>query len=132
MFGIKAMVPQQFALKGIEMNRTLKTALLAATVVLGTTAGAFAATAWADGTVKMKEDPYKWADTIEILHHGDKVKVFKCFENKKGQDWCKIKYDGEVGYVRLSDLDFKKKWKGGDVEFDFGSGGFDVEVEFSF
>jgi SH3-like domain-containing protein len=113
------------------MNRTLKATLIAATVLLGTTAGAFAASyAWADGKVKMKDDPWKSADTIEILHNGDKVKVFHCFENDWDQDWCKVRYDGETGYVRLSDLDFHHDFDDVDVEFEFGSGGFEVEIGF--
>ena len=88
-------------------------------VLLATTAGAFAATtAWADGKVKMKDDPYKSADTIEVLYDGDKVKVLGCFENDYGQDWCKIKYEGDKGYVRLSDLSFKKYSKP-DIEVEF-------------
>jgi hypothetical protein len=130
MFGTKAMMPQQIAPKEPKMNRTLKSTLIAAAVVLSTSAGAFAATtAWADGTVKMKDDPYKYADTLEVLHDGDKFKVFNCFENKHGVDWCKGKHDGEVGYIRLSDLDFHNggfevDFDNGDVEFEFGSGGF--------
>ncbi len=117
------------------MNRTLKTTLIAATVLLGTTAGAFAATtAWADGKAKMREHPAKWADVIEVLHDGDKFKVFGCFESN-GTKWCKGKHGGDVGYIRLSDLDFHNggfeiDFDNGDVEFEFGSGGFEVEIEF--
>ena len=111
------------------MTRTLKIAALATAVVLVSTAGAFASTAWADGKVKMKDDPYKSADTIEILYDGDKVKVLGCFENEHGHDWCKVRHDGEKGFVRLGDLNFKKKWDG-DVEISFGSGGIEFEIEF--
>ena len=115
------------------MNRTLKSTIIAAAVVLSTTVGAFAAQyAWSDGKSYMKDEPYKWADTIEVLHDGDKFKVFNCFKNNNGVKWCKGKHDGEVGYIRLSDLDFDHDDFDGEIEFDFGSGGLEVEVEFDF
>ena len=135
MFGTKAMMPQTITWKEPEMNRTLKSTIVAAAVVLATTAGAFAYDiAYSDGKSYMKDEPYKWADTLEVLHDGDKFKVFKCFENDYGVKWCKGKHDGEVGYIRLSDLDFDdwNDYWDGDFEIDFGNGGFEVEVEFDF
>ena len=110
--------------------RTIRTAAPAATVVIATTAGAFAATAWADGKVSVKDEPAKWADTIDHLKNGEKVDVLDCF-TKKGTKWCEIEDKwGNGGYVRASDLAFKaykpkkpKKGKPG-VEFCMGDTNF--------
>lgn len=105
------------------MNKTLKTAALAITLVLATAGGAFAATAWADGDSKIKEEPKKWADTVDYLHDGEKVDVEWC-----GKHYCLIEHKGPDGYVLKSDLNFKKKKKkwddDADIEFCIGGGGF--------
>ncbi len=101
------------------MNKTLKTAALALTLVLGTAGGAFAATAWADGSAKVKDEPKKWADTVDWLHDGEKVHVEWC-----GEYYCFIEHKGPDGYVRKADLDFKKWDDDHDVEFCIGGGGF--------
>ena len=103
------------------MNKTLKTTALAITLVLATAGSSFAATAWADGKTKVKDEPKKWADTIDYLHDGEKVYVEWC-----GKHWCFVEKKGPDGYVRKADLDFKKsKWDDdADVEICIGGGGF--------
>jgi hypothetical protein len=111
------------------MLRTLKIAALASTVILATTVGAFAYSAWSDGDSKVKDEPGKWADTVDYLHDGEKVEVLDCFK-KKGTVWCEIEHKGPDGYVRKSDLDFHKHWDDADFEVSFGSGGLEFEIEF--
>jgi hypothetical protein len=120
-FGIKAMVPHKFALKGTEMNRTLKTAFLAAAVVLGTTAGAFAATyGWIDEDTKVKEAPAKWSDTLAWAHEGEKVKIL---DHENG--YYLVQRKGKDGWVRDNDVDFHDyDDHHANVEFCIGGGGF--------
>jgi hypothetical protein len=99
------------------MIRTLKIAALSLVVLAGTAGVALASTAWIDDTTKVKEEPYKWADTIGWAKEGKKVWVEECFKG-----YCYIEQKGgEDGWVRKSALDFN--WGKGDV---------DVDVEFCF
>jgi uncharacterized protein YgiM (DUF1202 family) len=121
MLGIKAMVPQQFALKETEMNRTLKLAATSLVVLLGTTAGAFAATyGWIDEDTKVKEHHSKWSDTLAWAQEGEKVKVL---DHENGYYYVQRK--GKDGWVDDDDVDFHyDDDHHADVEFCIGGGGF--------
>ena len=104
----------------------LKSLALSLVVLAGTVGSSFAGYAVIDDTTKVKDDPYKWADTIGVAKEGKKVWVGDCengycyIEQKKGAD----------GWVKKSDLDFYKKGKKDlDIEFCFGGyyGSFCVE-----
>lgn len=104
------------------ITSTLKTAALALVVLAGTAGTAFAATAWADGDSKVKSQPKGSSATIDWLHDGEKVSVEWC-----GKYYCYIEHKGPDGYVRKSDLVFKKYGKGkksSGVEVCLGGGGF--------
>lgn len=96
----------------------LKTAALALVVLAGTAGSAFAATAWSDGHSKVKSKPKSSSATIDWLHDGEKVYVDWC-----GKYYCYIEHKGPDGYVRKSDLIFKKYKKSHDVEVCIGGGG---------
>jgi SH3-like domain-containing protein len=105
------------------ITKSLKSAALALVVLAGTAGTAFAGVAYIDETTKVKDEPYKWSDTIGWAKEGKKVWVSECFkgycyiEQKKGKD----------GWVRKSALDFD--WgKSSDVEVEFCVG--DPNVSF--
>ena len=106
----------------MTIRNTLKTAAISLVLVVGTAGSAFAGVAWADGDSKVKDEPKKWADTIDWLYDGEKVHVDWC-----GKYYCFIEHKGPDGYVRKSDLNFKK-WDDDDhdvdVEICLGGGGF--------
>jgi hypothetical protein len=119
--GIKAMMPHQFeGTLQMTIRNTLKTVTLSLFMVAATASTAFAATAWVEDTTKVKDAPYKHADTIGWAKEGKKVWVEECFKS-----YCYIEQKGgEDGWVRKADLHFKKGKKDVDVEICLGGGGF--------
>jgi hypothetical protein len=106
----------------MTITKTLKTAALSLVVLAGTAGAAFAGVAYVEDTTKVKEEPYKYADTIGYAKEGKKVWVEECFKS-----YCYIEQKGgEDGWVRKSDLDFHwgKKHDDVDVEVCLGGGGF--------
>ena len=100
------------------MIRTLKTTALAIALVLGTSAGAFAAVAYVEEDTKVKEDPWKSSDTLAWADEGEKV---YCDDFENGYAYCER--DGKDGWIKKSDLEFKKSKKEVDIEFCFGGFG---------
>jgi SH3-like domain-containing protein len=106
----------------MTIRNTLKTAAISLVLVVGTASSAFAGVAWVDDTTKVKDAPYKHADTIGWAKEGKKVWVEECFKA-----YCYIEQkSGADGWVRKSDLSFKKWGKGSDVDVEIclGGGGF--------
>jgi hypothetical protein len=102
------------------ITTTFKTAALALVVLAGTAGSAFAATAWSDGDSKVKAQPKSSSATIDWLYDGEKVYVDWC-----GKYYCYVEHKGPDGYVRKSDLIFKKGKgkKSSGVEVCIGGGG---------
>jgi hypothetical protein len=101
------------------IKTALKTAAIAIVIVAGTAGASFAKTAWAEEDTKVKDDASKYADTIDWLYEGEKVDVEWC-----GDYYCYVEHKGPDGFVRKSDLEFKKGKKDDfDVEFCLGGGG---------
>lgn len=99
------------------IKTALKTATIALVIVAGTAGAAFAKTAWADGDSAVRKGATKFHKVVNYIDDGQKVKVEFCKDNKFGVEWCKISIPGKDGYVRRSDLDFKKP-KGWGKDFD--------------
>jgi hypothetical protein len=100
------------------IKTALKTATIALVIVAGTAGASFAKTAWADEDTKVKEEATKYSDTVDWLYEGEKVDVEWC-----GNYYCYIEHKGPDGFVRKSDLIFKKPKKDVDVEICLGGGG---------
>ena len=81
------------------MSFSLKTAALAAAILVATAGGSFAATI--DGDTKVLDQPSKWADVVQYAYDGQYVKVLQC----QGK-YCYVKISGPDGWVRKSDIDF--------------------------
>ena len=93
---------------------SIKTAALAATLVLATVTGSFAAKL--DDDTKLLDSPHKWADVVADVDEGDHVKILNCGYGK----YCYVKIDGDKGYVRKDAIDFGNKYDGDtDVKFCF-------------
>lgn len=82
------------------MSFSLKTAALAASILVATAGGSFAATI--DGDTKVLDAPHKWADVVQYAFDGEYVKVLQC----QGK-YCYVKINGPDGWVRKSDIDFE-------------------------
>ena len=102
------------------MKHPIRTGLLAIALVLGTAGASLAATAYADGDVRVKEEPRRSSDTLGWLEDGQRVSVDGC---RRG--WCRVELRGPDGYVREDDLDFRRRSRDRDpgVEFCIGGGG---------
>lgn len=100
------------------MIRTaLKTAAVAL-IIIGGTGAAFAKTAWVDEDTKVKDDPWKSADTIAWAEEGQKV---NCIDFENG--YCYAERKGKDGWIDTDDLVFKKAKKKVDFELCFAGGG---------
>ena len=100
--------------------KLIRTGILATVLILATAGASLAATAWADGDVRVKEEPWRSSDTLGWLEDGQRVSTDGC---RRG--WCKIKLRGPDGYVREDDLEFRRAHRDSDpdVEFCIGGGG---------
>lgn len=104
----------------MTIRNTLKSAAISIVVIAATATSAFAGTAWIDDTTKVKAKPFHHAATIGWAKEGKKVWVGDCFKH-----YCYIEQKkGKDGWVKKSDLHFKKYKKHADVEVCFGGGGF--------
>lgn len=102
------------------MIRTLKLSALALVMVAGTAGSVFAGQyAWVDDDhTKVREDSYKGAYVIDHADEGEKV-YCDYFEN--GYCYAERQW-GEDGFIRKSDLIFKKSKKSNvDVSFCVGN-----------
>ena len=78
---------------------SIKTAALAAAVLVATVGGSFAATI--DGNTPVKDAPAKWANTVQWAQDGEHVKVLQCQGG-----YCLVKINGPDGWVKKADIDF--------------------------
>ena len=99
------------------MNKLIKTVALASTLVLATTAGAFASTAWIKQDTDVKKKPFAIAQTIAHADKGEKVWIDNC--NVK---FCFVKRPGKDGWVRKNALTNKKPFQ--PFNGQFGNSGF--------
>ncbi len=100
------------------MTTPLKSAAIALLLVLGTAGSALAATAYADGRVRVRDEPRRSADTVDWLRDGERVEVEGC-----SRSYCFIEHRGPDGYVRVNDLIFERDNDDPDVQFCIGGGG---------
>ena len=104
MFGIKAIKPDtQIEPRITQMfNRTIKTALIAAAVVVATAGASFASTwAYVDHDSKVKKFHKNGSESVNYVEEGQKVKIVGSWGN-----WYKIKVPGPDGWVKANALDF--------------------------
>ena len=85
------------------MNKLIKTVALASTLVLATTAGAFASTAWIKTDTNVKNKPFHIAKVVAHADKGEKVWIDHC---KK--QFCLVERPGKDGWVLKSALTNKK------------------------
>ena len=84
------------------MSFSLKTAALAATILVATAGGAFASQyAYIDHDVIVRQFHANGAPVINTADEGDQVKILGHWGN-----WYKIKVDGPDGWVKANALDF--------------------------
>lgn len=81
--------------------RTIKTAVIAAAVVVATASASFAATAWVGHDAKVKAHPKNTSQTVNWVQEGQKVTILGHAGN-----WVKVKIPGKDGWVRANVLDY--------------------------
>jgi hypothetical protein len=97
---------------------TLKTAALAAALVLATAGSSFAATyAWVDQGSHVKHNHFQVAPTVNHVSPGQKVKIIGQWNN-----WYKIQIPGPDGWVKKSALDFSPWGNGNWGNGNWGNG----------
>ncbi len=83
-------------------NRTIKTALIAAAVVVATAGASFASTwAYVDHDSKVKKFHKQSSESVNFVEEGQKVKVVGSWGN-----WYKIQIPGKDGWVKSSVISF--------------------------
>jgi SH3-like domain-containing protein len=83
-------------------TRTIKTATIAAVVLLATASASFAAQyAWVDHDAKVKFKPKNSSQTVNYVEEGQKVRIIA-----HSGSWVKIKIPGDDGWVKASALDY--------------------------
>lgn len=51
-------------------------------------------------TLNMRKWPASYSQKVsEIPHDGQWIRVQRCIDKEYGSDWCKVKYDGNWGWV---------------------------------
>ena len=84
------------------LTRTLKTAVLAAAIVVATAGASMAATyAWVNYDANVRKNHSTGSVVINGVEEGQKVKVIGQWNN-----WFKIQIPGPDGWVRYNVLDF--------------------------
>ncbi|MEO5807322.1 SH3 domain-containing protein [Devosia sp.] len=84
----------------MALNRKIALGGLAALAMMATTAGAFAATAYASTNVNVRSGPGGYYDAIDTLQRGEAVDVQYCRDS-----WCFVEKRGPDGWVSASYLD---------------------------
>ncbi len=101
------------------LTRTLKTAALAAALLVATAGASMAATwAWVDHDTYLYEYKNSSSDEVGYAWEGQKVKVLAT-----SNSWAKVKANGDIGWVKKNKLD----WQPDFVDFPgygFGGGSF--------
>lgn len=99
------------------LNRTVKTAALAAALLVAATGASMAAQyAWVDHDTYLYEYKNTGSDEVGYAWEGQKVKVLATSPN-----WAKIKANGDIGWVKKSKLDWEPDYV--DYPYDYGYGG---------
>lgn len=84
------------------LTRTLKTAALAAAIVVATAGASMAATwAYVDQDSKVRANHYTYSPVVNYVDEGQKVRVIAQWNN-----WYKLKIPDTDGWVKGSVLDF--------------------------
>jgi hypothetical protein len=84
------------------LTRTIKTAALAAAIVVATAGASMAATwAWVDQDAYVRKNHSTSSAKVNTVYEGDKVKVIGQWNN-----WFKLQLSGPDGWVRHYVLDF--------------------------
>ena len=84
------------------MTTMIKTAALAAALVLATAGSSFAAQiAWADQDANVRLQHFSGSPTVNWIDEGQQVQVVGQWNN-----WYKIKIPGQDGWVKASVLDW--------------------------
>jgi hypothetical protein len=84
------------------LNRTVKTAALAAALLVAATGASMAAQyAWVDHDTYLYEYKNTGSDEVGYAWEGQKVKVLAT-----SSSWAKIKANGDIGWVKKSKLDW--------------------------
>lgn len=82
--------------------RTLKTAALAAAVIVATAGASMAATyAWVDQDANVRKKAFAGSNIVNWVEEGQKVKIIGQQAN-----WYKIQIPGQDGWVKKGVLDF--------------------------
>lgn len=84
----------------MALNRKFALGGLAALAMMATTAGAFAATAYATTNVNVRSGPSSYYDAVDTLMRGETVDVQYCRDS-----WCFVQKRGPDGWVSASYLD---------------------------
>lgn len=104
------------------LAKTLKTAAIAATVILATTGASMAATwAWVDHDAKVKKNPGHIGPTVNWVEEGQKVKIVD-----KKKNYYKLQIPGQDGWVHADVLSFGKPgpFPGPFPAYGYGYGGY--------
>jgi len=97
------------------LNRTVKTAALAAAMLVVATGASMAAQyAWVDHDTYLYEYKNTGSDEVGYAWEGQKVKVLAT-----SSSWAKIKANGDIGWVKKSKLD----WDPDFVDYPIYNGG---------
>jgi len=101
------------------LNRTVKTAALAAAMLIAATGASMAAQyAWVDHDTYLYEYKNTASDHVGYADEGEKVKVLAT-----SGSWAKIKDDGDIGWVKKSKLDWAPSFVDYPYEgYGYGSG----------
>lgn len=81
--------------------RTLKTAAIAAALVVATASASFAASAYVDYDAKVKSQPKNNSQTVNWVEEGQKVQIIG-----QSGSWVKVKIPGKDGWVKANALDY--------------------------
>lgn len=85
------------------LNRTVKSAALAAAMLIAATGASMAAQyAWVDNDTYLYEYKNSASDEVGYAWEGQKVKVLAT-----SASWAKIKANGDIGWVKKSKLDWQ-------------------------
>lgn len=102
-------------------TRTLKTAALAAIVIVATAGASLAAQyAYVDHNAKVKKHHQNASMTVNQVWTGQKVKIIGGWGN-----WYKIQVPGPDGWVKASTLSFGPNWNNNPwpANYPYGNGG---------
>ena len=95
------------------ISRTIKTAALAAAVLVATAGASFASQyAWVDQDANVYFKHKTSSTIVNYVEEGQKVKILASWNN-----WYYIKVPGDDGWVKASKLDFHPHWDDADYDY---------------